>query len=111
MALRSHLLSVELPDASGKTVPYYTYDGYLEEADRHKIHTEKRSLEQLKVTGSAVAGFLAFVVCRIQCRSRGDSLCPSSPSGDTPFPSLDCYLALLEPSSALKSSDYTEAAD
>ncbi len=85
MALRSHLLSVELPDASGKTIPYYTYDGYLEEADRHRIHAEKRSLEQLKVTGSAVAGFLAFVVRHNPNRPLADSPCPSSPSGDTLF--------------------------
>lgn len=111
MSLRSYLLTVELPDASGKTVPYYTYDGYLEEADRQKIHAEKRSLEHLKVTGSALTGFLAYVVRRIRNRPRADSPCPSSPSVESPFPSLDWYLALLEPSSDTKSSACTEAAD
>lgn len=62
MTLRSELLSIELPDASGKTVPYFTYDGYLEEADRHRIRTQARSSEQLKYTGGALFGFLAFVV-------------------------------------------------
>lgn len=62
MALRSELLTVELPDASGKTVPYYTYDGYLEETNRHKIRSERRNVEHLKVTGGAALGFIAFIV-------------------------------------------------
>lgn len=111
MSLRSYLLTVELPDASGKTVPYYTYDGYLEEADRHKIHAEKRSLEHLKVTGSALTGFLAYVVRRIRNRPRADSPCPFFPSEESLFPSLDWYLALLEASSDTKSSACMEAAD
>lgn len=65
MTLRSHLLSLELPDASGKTVPYYTYDGYLEENDRHRIRSECRNYEQLKFTGGAIFGLLAFVVRRM----------------------------------------------
>jgi hypothetical protein len=68
MTLRSELLSVELPDASGKTVPFYTYDGYLEENDRLRIGSERRSLDQLQYTGGAVVGLLAFVVSRISIR-------------------------------------------
>jgi len=62
MSLRSELLTVELPDASGKTVPYYTYDGYLEENDRQKIRAEARNLEHLQVTGGSILGLVAFVV-------------------------------------------------
>jgi hypothetical protein len=91
------------------TVPYYTYDGYLEEVDRHKIHAEKRTLEHLQVTGSALTGFLAYVVRRIRNRPRVGSPCPFSPSGESPFLSLDWYLAFLEPSSDTKSSACTEA--
>lgn len=43
MALRSQLLTVELPNAAGKVVPYFTYDGYLEEPARNTIRTERRS--------------------------------------------------------------------
>ena len=32
MTTSSQLLSVDLPDNNGKTVSFYTYDGYLEEA-------------------------------------------------------------------------------
>lgn len=72
MTLRSELLSIELPDASGKTVPYFTYDGYLEETDRHKIRTQVRSSEQLKYTGGALLGFLAFVVRTLIFREQED---------------------------------------
>jgi len=65
MSLRSELLTVELPDASGKTVPYYTYDGYLEENDRQKIRAEARNLEHLQVTGGAILGLVAFVVISV----------------------------------------------
>lgn len=65
MTLRSELLSLELSDASGKTVPFYTYDGYLEENDRHRIRAERRNFEQLQITGGAVFGLLAFVVHKI----------------------------------------------
>jgi len=34
MSLRSELITVELPDNTGKVVPFYTYDGYLEEPQR-----------------------------------------------------------------------------
>lgn len=110
MALRSCLLTLDLPDASGKTVPYYTYDGYLEEHDRHKIHAEKRSLEQLAVTGSAVVGLLAFVVCSLPSRQLEDLLFPSSRSGAWRSPSLDCFLGQWAPSSALRCSACTAAA-
>jgi len=110
MALRSYLLTLDLPDASGKTVPYYTYDGYLEEHDRHKIHAEKRSLEQLAVTGSAVAGLLAFVVCSLPSRQLEDSLFPSSRSEASRSPSLGCFLEQWAPSSALRFSVCTAAA-
>lgn len=58
----SQLLSVELPDASGKTVPFYTYEGYLEENDRHKIHTVVHGIDKLKVTGGALIGLASFAV-------------------------------------------------
>jgi hypothetical protein len=35
--LRSRQLTVDLPDASGKIVPFYTYDGYLDEQDRYAL--------------------------------------------------------------------------
>jgi ABC-type lipopolysaccharide export system ATPase subunit len=73
MALRSQLLSLELPNETGKTVPFYTYDGYLEEHDRHHIRAEARNFEQLKVTGGAVFGLLAFAVPRLSNRPPGDS--------------------------------------
>lgn len=62
MQLRSEILSVSLPNNEGKTVPFYTYDGYLEENDRHRIRSERRSFEQLVVTGSAILGFAGFFV-------------------------------------------------
>ena len=37
MASPSQVISVELPDNSGKTASFYTYDGYLEEADRNRL--------------------------------------------------------------------------
>jgi hypothetical protein len=58
----SQLLTVELPDASGKTVPFYTYDGYLEESDRHRIHKEVHGIDKLKVTGGALIGLASFAV-------------------------------------------------
>jgi len=58
----SQLLTVELPDASGKTVPFYTYDGYLEENDRHKIHEVAHGIDKLKVTGGALIGLASFAV-------------------------------------------------
>ena len=83
----SQLLSVELPDASGKTVPFYTYDGYLEENDRHKIHKEAHGVDKLKVTGGAIIGLASFAVkvqtfslledCRFQSSVSEDSLSPS----------------------------------
>lgn len=37
---QSGQLSIELPDANGKVVPYYTYEGYLDEHERHSLkHT------------------------------------------------------------------------
>jgi hypothetical protein len=111
MALRSELLSVELPDASGKTVPYYTYDGYLEENDRHRIRAESRNLEQLKVTGGAVIGLIAFVVCKTSIRPPGDYLSPSSPSEESASPPLDSSLEFLEGSLDMTCSRCTAAAD
>jgi hypothetical protein len=111
MALRSHLLSLELPDASGKTVTFYTYDGYLEEHDRHKIHAEKRSLEQLKVTGGAVFGLLAYVVSTLPSRPPAGSPCPSSPSGVAVSPSPDYSPESWGASSAMTSLPSTAAAD
>jgi hypothetical protein len=82
----SQLLTVELPDASGKTVPFYTYDGYLEENDRHKIHKETHGVDKLKVTGGAFIGLANFAVivrtfslqedCRFQSLVSEDSLSP-----------------------------------
>lgn len=110
MALRSHLLSVELPDASGKTVPFYTYDGYLEEADRHKLHREKRSFEQLKVTGGAITGFLAYVVSCPPRRSSAELPSPLSHSEAALFPSRDWFQECSEASSATIFSPSTAAA-
>jgi hypothetical protein len=62
MALRSELLTIDLPDSTGKTSTYYTYDGYLEEADRNNIRNQRKSLESLKVTGAAILGWTAFIV-------------------------------------------------
>ena len=62
MTTSSQLLSVDLPDNNGKTVSFYTYDGYLEEAERTRIRRDFRSLEQLCVTGPAIFAFAAFVV-------------------------------------------------
>lgn len=62
MSLRSELISVQLPDNSGNTVPFYTYDGYLEEPERQRIRSERRSLEQLQVTGAVFLGFASFIV-------------------------------------------------
>lgn len=90
MALRSHLLSLELPDASGNTVPFYTYDGYLEETDRHKIHAERRSLEQLKVTAGAITGLIAYAVRKFTTRPLADFPSLSSRSGDAVSPSQAC---------------------
>lgn len=91
MTLRSELLSIELPDASGKTVPYFTYDGYLEETDRHRIRTQVRSSEQLKYTGGALLGFLAFVVRNMRCREPEDCHCLY-------WHSRDCMCLLLDSS-------------
>ena len=109
MAQRSYLLTLDLPDPSGKTVPYYTYDGYLEEHDRHKIHAEKRTLEQLAVTGSAVVGLLAFVVCSRPCRQLADSPFPSFQSEESLSQSQDCFLEQWVPSWVTRFSVCTEA--
>jgi hypothetical protein len=92
-------------------VPFYTYDGYLEENDRHKIRAERRSLEQLRVTGGALFGFLAFVVSSITIRELADSPSPSSHSEESMYPSQDSFLEWLEPSLAMTSSPFMEAAD
>lgn len=96
MALRSELLTVELPDASGKTIPYYTYDGYLEENNRHKIRSERRNVEHLKVTGGAALGFIAFIVKIGSIRQREDLHSLSFPSEESVCRLLDFSPALLE---------------
>jgi len=62
MQLRSEVLSVSLPNHDGKTVSFYTYDGYLEDSDRHRIRSERKGLEKLAVTGSAILGLVSFIV-------------------------------------------------
>lgn len=111
MALRSELLTVELPDASGKTVPYYTYDGYLEENDRHKIRAEARNLEHLQVTGGAIFGLVSFVVIGVRIRPPEDSPCQFFPSEEFRCQLLDFSLELLEEFWDTIFSVYTEAAD
>ncbi len=76
MSQRSQLLSVQLPDKDGKAVPYYTYDGYLEEKDRKKIWTETNNFEQLKVSGAAIFGLVAFAVTVKLSRLPEDSRFP-----------------------------------
>lgn len=111
MAHRSELLTVDLPDASGKTVPYFTYDGYLEESNRHKIRAERRNLEHLKVTGGAVIGFVAFIVNNSSIRPQEDSHYPFFLSEEYACQLLDFSLALLEEFSDTICSDSMEAAD
>ena len=43
-------------------MPYYTYDGYLEEADRNRIRSEFRSLDKLCVTAPAIFALAGFAV-------------------------------------------------
>lgn len=61
MTLRSQLLTIQLPNDHGKLVNYFTYDGYLEEEDRHKIRQTRRDWERHAVSGTFV-GLLAYVV-------------------------------------------------
>lgn len=107
MTLRSELLSIELPDASGKTVPYFTYDGYLEETDRHKIRTQVRSSEQLKYTGGALLGFLSFVVRTLRRREQGDCPCLYWHSRDCTCQLLDFSQESSEEWLVTKSSEFT----
>lgn len=79
MSLRSELISVQLPDNAGSTVPFYTYDGYLEEPERHRIRAERRSFEKLQVTGAAILGFVSFIVTKSLFRLLVDYLSQSSP--------------------------------
>lgn len=79
MSLRSELISVQLPDNAGNTVPFYTYDGYLEEPERHRIRAERRSFEKLQVTGAAILGFVSFIVTKSLFRLLVDYLSQSSP--------------------------------
>lgn len=72
MSLRSELISVQLPDNAGNTVPFYTYDGYLEEPERHRIRAERRSFEQLQVTGAVILGFASFIVTNSSFRLLAD---------------------------------------
>ena len=78
MAQRSELIEVELPDNAGKTTTFYTYDGYLEENERRTIRQERRSFEQLKVTGAALFGFVGYFVPRPSLRQPVGSRFPSS---------------------------------
>ena len=92
MAARSELLSIDLPNDQGKTVPFYTYDGYLEETDRTLIRNQKHSFDQLKVTGSAIFAFVGYIVLLSPCRPVVVSLSQSSASKAALSPSLDCSL-------------------
>ena len=85
MTTSSQLLSVDLPDNNGKTVSFYTYDGYLEEAERTRIRRDFRSLEQLCVTGPAIFAFAAFVVKYYWLRLQEDSHFPSSVLKDAQY--------------------------
>ena len=62
MASTSQVITVDLADNSGKIVPFYTYDGYLEEADRIKIRNTFQSLDHLRWSATAVFGFAGFAV-------------------------------------------------
>jgi hypothetical protein len=110
MALRSELLTVELPDASGKTVSYYTYDGYLEEASRLKIRSERRKIEHMKVTAGAALGFIAFIVRNGSIRLQEDLLCLFFLSEESACRLLDFSLVLLEVFSDTNCSVSTAAA-
>lgn len=111
MASKSDLISIELPDASGKTVPFYTYDGFLEENDRTRIRSERRSFEQLKVTGGAICGFVGYYVLPSPCRPPAASPSPSSTSRDARCQSPAFFPELLLDSSALSSSVSMAQAD
>jgi len=87
MAQRSELIEVELPDNSGKTTTFYTYDGYLEDNERRIIRQERRNFEQLKVTGAAIFGFVSYFVPPSIFRLPADSRSPSSASEDAQFQS------------------------
>ena len=104
MALRSELIEVELPDNAGKTVSFYTYDGFLEEDQRRTIRKERRSFEQLKVTGAALFGFVGYFVPIATRRPPVVSRCPSSVSRALPSPS-----AASSPESSAQSSAGTFA--
>ena len=59
---QAELISLDLPNNDGKNVPFYTYDGYLEEVERNRLRTHRRTLEQLQITGTALFGFLGYIV-------------------------------------------------
>lgn len=62
MSHLSRLLSIELPDESGKTVTYYTYDGYLEENYRNRLRSEEKSYKSLTISGSAIFALIGYIV-------------------------------------------------
>ena len=62
MSTRSRLITLDLNNDKGDIVPFYTYDGYLEEHDRKRIQQEKRNFELLRFTGAAIFGYAAFLV-------------------------------------------------
>ena len=62
MSTRSRLITLDLNNDKGDIVPFYTYDGYLEEHDRKRISQEKRNFELLRFTGAAIFGYAAFLV-------------------------------------------------
>lgn len=89
MVLHSRQLSIELADSNGKIIPYYTYDGYLDEHDRHSLRHTERSLEQLKFTGAAAFGLLGFAVNQTLLSSPANSHSPYSASRESHSPLLD----------------------
>jgi hypothetical protein len=89
-------LTVDLPNAAGKVVPFFTYDGYLEEPARQAIRTERRSFEKLKVTGAAIFGFLGYFVPIKKHRPHADSIYQYFTSRDSQSPQEGSSLELLQ---------------
>lgn len=98
------MLSVELPDASGKTVTFYTYDGYLEENDRSKIHKETQKVNRTTVTGGAIFGLASFAVIVHTFSSLEECHFQPSVSEDSNYPSQDYSQVSSEESLAMNSS-------
>lgn len=82
MSITSRLITVQLPDKEGNLVPFYTYDGYLEEPQRHQLRAARRNYSLAKVSGAAIFAFAAFIVTPNTLRPPANSLSPPSASKD-----------------------------